>query len=750
MNFERLPWHPPEGLPSGRDVCRQAAAEALSPDPELLVSEWADLHRRLSSKASAEAGQWQTARTPYLREIMNAMSPTHPATDGDFKKGTQIGGSEGLYNAIGFTVDQVPCPVMLVMPTVDTATIISKQRLQPMFEITPVLAKKIGEQRSRASDNTTLRKEYPGGMLLLRGANSGPGLRSTPVRMLFMDEIDAYPDDVDGEGDPCVLASKRTDQFGARAKRFTCSSPKIKGKSRIDRRYQRGTRAQYYVPCPHCDHLQTLRWEQMRWEMERRRELVCGACGTITELHGEQPAACPHCAAPVSADALRETATEDVAEAWYECAACSARIDEHHKTAMLEEWPTGRARHVHETPGLGEVLEENDPHPHAIWAWIGGQMRRFLPRFRRPLSWHVSALYSPLGWFSWRAAVMQFLEAKKGGYNEETGESLLQVFTNTVLGDAYEVPGEQPQQEILKLRAEPYDRGTVPAGGLILTAFVDVQGDRLEVAVKAWGRSDESWLIDYQVIPYRLGVKQPGAPEWAEVLKLRDRGWPHAGGQTVRITAMGIDSGYLTQEVYDFCRRWSHRHIIATKGAPQRGKAILGRPTPQDVNYDGKTIKDGVQLWPIGTDTAKERVYARLAITEPGPGYMHMPRGLEDAYYDGLVAEKLIRRTVKGVTINDWVKTQERNEPLDLEVGCLALAFYAGVPRANWDLIEQAIHPAQRDLLNEAARASVPAPAAAPPQDAAVATAAAPAVQTSAPDDSPPAPRRKSWVTGYK
>lgn len=692
----------PKGLQSARRFLRKATAEAIAPDPELLVSQWADQHRRLSTKASAIAGQWMTSRTPYLREIMDAMSLSHPCGAGDFAKGTQIGGSEALYNAIGYTVAEVPCSMMLVMPTVDTAQLVSQQRLQPMIDETPVLSKKLGAQKSRDTVNTTLKKDYPGGLLLLRGANSGPGLRSAPIRVLLMDEIDAYPDDVDGEGDPCVVAEKRTDSFGARAKVFSCSSPKIKGQSRIERRYQRGTRARYYVPCPHCAHEQWLQWGQIRWEMEFKCEHLCSACGSVSELQPyEKPDQCAHCAAPVKAEDLRATRTDDVAEAWYECAACTQRIDEHHKTLMLE-----RGRHIHEAPGPCELLDDADPHPHAIWAWIAGKVRRVLPRFRRPLTWHVSALYSPLGWFSWRKAVTQYLNAQQGGVNDDTGESLQQVFDNTVLGESYEIKGEQPQQDILKLRAEPYDLGQVPAGALLLTAAVDLQGDRFEVAVKGYGRGLESWLVDYHVIPYAFNAKEPTRDDWAKVLAIRDKGYPHAGGSTVRIAAMFIDAGYLTQHVYDVCRQWTHKHVCAIKGVSGRGKRLLGTPSAQDIQHDGKLIKGGVQLWPIGVDTAKEQIYARLDLTAPGPGYMHFPRHLPDAYYQGLTAEKLIRKRVRGADMVEWVKTYARNEPLDLEVYCNAAAVYAGATRAHWDLLEQAINPAQRDIFAEAAKAA--------------------------------------------
>lgn len=744
------------GLANARQLVRDAIAAALAPDPDLLVSEWADAHRIVSSKASGRPGKWDTNTVPYMREIMDAMSLTHPCTHGDFMKGTQIAGSEAMYNAIGYCIDKVPCAQMLVMPTVDMMKLTSRLRISTMIDETPALASKVGSQKSRESSNTTLQKEYPGGMLLMRGANSGPGLRSASVRVLNLDEVDAYPDDVDGEGDPCVLAEKRVESYGSRAKVFACSSPKIKGKSRIERRYQRGSRARYYVPCPHCAHEQFLHWNQIRWDMEQRNEHHCSACGSVTEYHDAAPAACAHCSITVKAEDLKTAATEDVANAWYECESCTQRIDEHFKTQMLE-----RGRHIHEMPGPCEMLVDNDPHPHAIWARIGGQVKRVLPRYRRPLSWHVSALYSPLGWFSWRKAVQQKLEAQRGGYHTDSGESLEQVFYNTVLGETYEVKGEQPADDMLKLRAEPYDLGTVPAGALLLTASVDLQGDRFEVKVKGYGRGLESWLVDYHVIPYAFGAKQPGPDDWAKVLAVRDKGYPHASGNTLRITAMAVDSGYLTQEVLAFCRTYTHKHIIATKGSSARGKAIMGRPSAVDVNHNGKVIKGGVQLWHVGADTAKEQVYSRISITEPGPGYMHFPRNLPDEYYQQLTAEKVIRKRVKGAEVLEWVKTRERNEALDLEVLCNAAAIYAGALRANWDMLEKVVNPAQRDIFADAAQAKetcseeVVVPENAATQES-ISVAAPGISETPASESSvsvlsnPLKMPRKNWITGFR
>ena len=722
-----------------------------------MVSVWADHHRRLSSKASSEPGKWETSRTPYMREIMDALTLSHPCTDGDFMKGTQIGGSEGLYNAIGYIADQAPCPAMLVMPTTDTAKRISKQRLQPMIDETPALAAKFSEARSRNSSNTVLMKDFPGGVLVITGANSGPGLRSMPVRVLLQDEIDAYPDDVDGEGDPCAVAAKRTDTY-SRAKRFCCSTPKIKGKSRIDRRYRAGTQARYFVPCPKCRHEQPLRWAQMRWALERRREFICPACGGISEIDrgaiGTQ--ACQHCRAQgeLGEPTTRELETDELDRVWYECEACACEIDEHHKSWMLEH-----GRHIHQAPGPGQVLMDDDPDPHAIWALVRGAVRRFLPRHTKALSWHVSALYSPLGWFSWAKAVKQYLEAKKGGYDEETGESLEQVFFNTVLGEAYEIAGEQPKVNLLKQRVEGYAIGQVPAGGLMLVASVDVQGDRLEVEVDAFGEGEECWLVDYQVI-HGDPTKHGEGSVWEALAAYRDKAFPHAGGQTLRIWAMAVDSGYQTHEVYEFCRKYAHKHVFAIKGDDGKaGKPVLSRPNWVDVNHRGQKIKRGVQLWFVGTDTSKERLYRRLDLEVPGPGYQHFPRGLPDEYFEQLTSEKLVRRVVRGVEKREWIKTRERNEAFDLKIYCYAAAVYAGVQRVNWALLRQTINPEQRDLFAHGALATQTGAAGAGAKQEEREGADAAPVQTSgqtadagadAAPSAPPRPRRGNWVTGFR
>jgi phage terminase large subunit GpA-like protein len=671
----------------------EAFLEGLRPDPDLTISQWADAYRVLPSESAAEYGQWRTSRVPYMREITDAQSPTHPCTESSLMKGTQIGASEAMYNIIGFCVHLCPCPGLLVMPTVDMAKLVSKQRIQTMLDSTPILADLVAAARSRDSGNTVLLKKYRGGIQRMTGANSGPGLRNMPVRYLLEDEIDAYPTDVGGEGDPCGVAEKRTTNFGSRKKIFRASSPKLKGSSRIHRYYLAGTQARYYVPCPHCAHEQWLRWAQMRYTMHQGREFTCRSCGGVNPLETDSQIVCGHCSAAGNIEQVQMVESGEVERVWYECESCQGEIDERrHKTQMLE-----RGRHIHHVPGPGQFLADDDPHPWAIWVKSGGAVRRFLPTYQRPLSWHVSGLYSPLGWFAWAEAAKDFLESQKGGFDDESGESLAQVFSNTALGEPYEVEGEQAEANVLALRAEPYDLGRVPAGGLMLTAFADIQGNRIEYEVKAWGRDYESWLVDYQVLN---GDPTNSADKvWDDLIELRNKAYAHAGGNSVYVAALGVDSGYMTQVVYDFCRKWQRKHVFATKGVAGPGKSAIGPERRVDYNHNGKAVRHGARLRVMGVDTLKERVFQALAVNQPGPGFMHFPRGLPTEYFEGLTSEKKIPRRKKGAIVYEYVKTRERNEPLDLEVGNHAVFIYAGGQRVNWDDLERRINPQQRDIF---------------------------------------------------
>ncbi len=556
---------------------------ALRPDPDLTVSEWADAHRMLSGKASAEAGPWRTDRTPYLREIMDCLSPSSPVGRVVFMKGAQVGGSECGNNWLGFIIHHAPGPTMLVQPTVDTAKRFSKMRLAPMIEESPVLRMRIADSRSRDSGNTMMAKEFAGGILIVTGANSAVGLRSMPIRYLFLDEVDAYPLDVDGEGDPIQLAEKRTTTF-SRRKILLVSTPTIKDISRIEREYLASDQRRYFVPCPHCGCMQHLQWKNIKFQ------------------------------------------NDDPATAAYACEDCGALIEERFKTQMLQR----------------------------------GEWRATVHSDGRIAGFHLSSLYSPLGWKSWAEIVAEFLEAKGDAPS-------LKTWVNTVLGETWEEEyAAKVGAEGLQARVEFYAPGAAPDGVLCITAGVDVQDNRLAVVVVGHGEGEESWRLKHQEI-----FGDPARPEvWEQLKEMLDAGVPHAGGVVIPISAACIDSGgHFTHDVYAFAREHKAKRWMAIKGQSQRGKVAIGKATKVDMNYRGQVYKGGAEVYPVGTDTIKSVLYSRLKFNEPGPGYWHFHAELTKDYFDQLTAEKQITRYLRGFPQREWVKKAgARNEALDCEV----------------------------------------------------------------------------------
>ncbi len=675
----------PDGLRSAWQLDCEVFAEAIQPDRELTISQWADAHRVLSSETSAEPGPWRTERVPYAREIMDVLSPSDPTQEVTFVAGTQVAKTEIGNNFTGFVIDWAPGPMMMVYPTSNTGKRSSRTRLAKMIDSTPRLRAKISES-SRDKSNSASLKEFPGGVLAIAGANSAAELKSMPVRYLFEDEVDEYPDDVDGQGPADELAERRTDTF-TRKKIFRTSTPTQKGRSKIWRHWLRSDQRRYYLPCPHCAAEQVLKWEQVRWDTRKVSELV-DSDGEIHEV-------------PEGTDGAQVRDTEELIDVWYECSACQARIDEHNKTEML-----ARGRWIAEKPAAERA------------------------------GFHLSSLYSPLGWLSWRSIVEGRLAADK----DPTGE-LLKAWVNTRMGEPYAEKSESLSELDFKSRCENYRIGTVPMGGLILTSGVDVQAKRLEVKVKAWGRDEESWLVDYQVIH---GDTESRAP-WDALDEYLQKKFPHESGASLRVLCTAVDSGFRTQTVYDWCRRRTHRQIFPVKGQSQSGKSVLGRASAQDVDHNGDVVKNGVEVFPVGTDTAKAKIYARLRIEQAGPQCMHFPLGLPDEYFKQLTSERLVSRYHKGFLRTSWEKDAgERNEALDLEVYAYAAAIKAGVNRCNWDRIEASMRMVAQDLFVHADAKAAEAEGLADPES----PREPPPAEISRP--APPRRRANNWVTGFR
>lgn len=252
------------------------AASAIRPPPERRPSEWAEAERVLTSKTSAAVGPWRNWRSPYAVAPLDALGPQHPARRVVCMWSSQVSKTEVLLNAIGYYMQADPCPIMMVQPTDKHAERVSKHRIQPMIEASPALRERVVEARSRVSGNTLSIKEFPGGLLMIVGANSPTDLASSPVRVLLVDEADRMPVELQGEGDPLRIVERRTATFANR-KIGIVSSPTVHLESRVQAEFARTDQNYYHVPCPHCGTFQRLRWARVRWP-SGRPELACYVC----------------------------------------------------------------------------------------------------------------------------------------------------------------------------------------------------------------------------------------------------------------------------------------------------------------------------------------------------------------------------------------------------------------------------------------------------------------------------------------
>ena len=266
----------------------QETNQTWTPPPNLKISDWADAYRKLSPESSAEAGAWRTDRAPYQREIMDSFN------DPDiqrivFCKSAQIGATEILLNVIGYYIDQDPAPMLIMQPTLQMAQAFSKDRLATMIRDSEKIRDCVKDPRSRDSGNTVLSKKFAGGNLNIVGSNSASGLASRPIRIVLADEVDRYESSAGAEGDPISLATKRTTTFWNK-KIYMCSTPTIKGLSRIETAFEESDKRYYHVPCPECNVKQVLKWKNVVWDENKPEtaNYACNECGSIIDESKKQ------------------------------------------------------------------------------------------------------------------------------------------------------------------------------------------------------------------------------------------------------------------------------------------------------------------------------------------------------------------------------------------------------------------------------------------------------------------------------
>jgi phage terminase large subunit GpA-like protein len=534
-------------------------------------SEWAETHRYLPASTTSLPGPYNFSVAPYLREILDCLSVDSPVREVAIMKGVQIGATVGvLENAIGYYIDHVKtAPCMLVTADAELAQLRVDSYITPMLQFSGLdhLIKSADEKNNRKTGKTSKKIEWIGGGFLVPfGAQNANKLRSISIQVLLRDEIDGWPEVVGKDGDPIKLSADRTAAYEGSRKILDISTPLIKGQSKIEKRFLAGDQRHYFVCCLKCGHPQTLRWRRVE------DGIVSGIVWQTDDLGRLVP------------DSVR-----------YLCERCQHPHTNDDKTRLL-------------SPDHG-----------AEWRPTAEPVS---PDVR---SYHLSALYSPVGMQTWSACVHKWLEAWDVERNQSRDNGKLQVFYNNVLGEPFVVRGERiTREQVSSHRRQQYRYGEVPnefakrhcgSEVLLLTCGVDVHKDNLAVAVFGWCRGRRTLLIDY----WRFG-EDPSKPgtytgntenlndpaTWGRLRQLiEDKVYVADDGAKYRIQLTLIDSGYRADDVYQFASEYS-AGVYPVKGREHPPKAAVIR------EFSDFTTPLGTIAYGITVDIYKDRWSAAL------------------------------------------------------------------------------------------------------------------------------------------
>lgn len=351
-------------------------------------------------------------------------------------------------------------------------------------------------------------------------------------------------------------------------------------------------------------------------------------------------------------------------------------------------WTNDKDRH-HEI--YGDAVPESAAYacPHCGSMWNDHQKNRNVKKgewiataeSRGVAGFHINEIYSPFPGSQLSRLVERYLEAQ---YKFEQGDDTDKiVFVNSCLGLPYEYESHAPEITELEERAEDYQELTVPDGGLILTAGVDVQHDRLAVVIEAWGRGEESFTIYWGELRAKVSTTDVQDPVWDELAKLLFTPKEHARGFKLMISAVSIDAsdGQTSDQVYTWVRKHQRKNVMAIKGASDRmyDREIFSKPRAIDTRgkNNSKSAKYGLQVYMVGTHKAKDLLIGergRITLLGDGKGRMHWYQGIRADFYEQITSEvKAPHRSIRGKLI--WqVKSGVRNEALDCKVYALHAA----------------------------------------------------------------------------
>lgn len=537
-------------------------------------SEWCELHRVMTSDVSPFPGKFSYDKTPYLREIVDCMSPNHPARIVAVMKGAQIGFSTGVIEAgIGWIISQQPGNILFLTGHTDLAEEAMNQKIDQMIDscgLRTLIKPNVLRKKNMRTGDTNKSKEFPGGSLVSGGAGNHKLLRQRSVRFGFIDDFDAAKSSSKESGSTTRMIEQRFAAYSEKMKLYYISTPEQKQTSNIEPVYQMGDQRKYHIPCPCCGEFIYIEWSVpiegndkekggITWKTDNANKLIEGSVGYI----------CQKCA------------------------------------------------------GFFNDADKYELNLHGIWKPTAE------PSTLGYYSYHLSSLYAPPGMYDWAHYVRQFIEANPAGDRQR--EHLQKTFVNLCLGETFEATGEAPKANDLQKNIRAYEIGTVPeklseADGngkiILLTCACDLNGvlddARLDYEVVAWSESGSSYSITHgsigTFVPRENSKKVKEDRErwtyenyrpnsvWKELDKVLGTVFMTDTMRKMKIFITGVDTGHYTTQAYSYLDN-TNFHVIGLKGKDVDKYIRFGVDMP---NF--KVAKERAKLYLVEVNQLKDEL----------------------------------------------------------------------------------------------------------------------------------------------
>jgi len=609
-------------------------------------SEWAEEHRVMTSDVSPFPGRFNYNRTPYLREIVDTLSPNHPARIIAIMKGAQIGFSTGVIESgIGYIISQQPGNILFLSGHQELSEEAMNTKIDQMIDscgLRQLIRPSVIRKKNMRTGDTSQSKEFPGGRLVSGSANNHKLLRQRSVRYGFIDDFEAVRGSSKESGDTTKMIEQRFAAYGDQMKLYYISTPEKDATSNIKKVYELGDKRKWHIPCPCCGSFIALEWTVpmkknpeekggITWKLDSNNKLVEDSVG-------------------------------------YLCQECGDFFTDARK---------------HELNLAGQWIPTAEP----------SQMGYY--------SYHLSSLYAPVGMYDWKHYVRDYLAANPVDAPQKVG--LQQAFDNLCLGLTFAEESETPTANLLEqFNIRSYEVGQVPEelsvrdgnGSIVLlTCAADLNGlvddARLDYEVVGWAESGASYSITHgsigTFIPREntLKVKEDREPwsykrksaksVWAEFDKLMETLFDTGTDRKMRIHFTGVDTGYCEEQAYDYIDNWQHggrrQFVVGLKGDKEATYVRSGIDLPTFKIGKARTNLYIVQ-GPVIKDDLAELMKLRWqkGSGEPQPsGFMNYPTPsgglyLRSNFFSHYEAEHRVAEVKAGVAGTKWEKKSSNSQ----------------------------------------------------------------------------------------